>query len=196
MISMEMWRNMADHMGGVAAMGGPASGILRPIEAAATPTPHAAPAGGHEEHQAPADAAADAARQAAQRDGHADHQVAASRDTAAGAEPAGHDHAGDGHMARMMELHTRMMQDSVIRRRAMSDPEMRRLMQGMMEELTPAKRREMRRMMHPDRAPAPEAAPGHRHDAPARRPVPPAERPAPADSAAHEAHHPPTAPRR
>ncbi len=195
-ISMEMWRNMADHMGGVAAMGGPASGILRPIEAAATPTPHAAPAGGHEEHQAPADAAADAARQAAQRDGHADHQVAASRDTAAGAEPAGHDHAGDGHMARMMELHTRMMQDSVIRRRAMSDPEMRRLMQGMMEELTPAKRREMRRMMHPDRAPAPEAAPGHRHDAPARRPVPPAKRPAPADSAAHEAHHPPTAPRR
>ena len=41
-ISMDMWRNMAEHMGGVAAMGGPATGIIRPIGAQPTsPRPEA-----------------------------------------------------------------------------------------------------------------------------------------------------------
>lgn len=54
-MTMEMWRNMASHMGGVAAMGGPATGILREVETTGTP-----PKGGldHGAHDAPAPAAA------------------------------------------------------------------------------------------------------------------------------------------
>jgi hypothetical protein len=54
-ISMEMWRNMGDHMGGVAAMGGPASGIIRPIPASppAQDTAPAPPADRHRDHAPP-----------------------------------------------------------------------------------------------------------------------------------------------
>ena len=47
-MTMDMWRNMADHMGGLAAMGGSATGILRPVGAEATPAPAS---DGHEGHQ-------------------------------------------------------------------------------------------------------------------------------------------------
>ena len=46
-ISIDEWRNMADHMGGVAAMGGPALGILQAGEAGA------APAADHAGHDMP-----------------------------------------------------------------------------------------------------------------------------------------------
>jgi hypothetical protein len=46
-MSMEMWWNMAEHMGGLAAMGGPAIGLLR-VSPAAEAEPSTTPAGGHE----------------------------------------------------------------------------------------------------------------------------------------------------
>lgn len=49
-IGIEEWRNMADHMGGVAAMGGPAVGILQPIKAGARATA----AVDHSQHAMPA----------------------------------------------------------------------------------------------------------------------------------------------
>jgi hypothetical protein len=57
LMSMEMWRNMADHMGGLAAMGGPATGLLPALETAPAP-----PSSGHALHQdaAPPDTAAPA----------------------------------------------------------------------------------------------------------------------------------------
>ena len=124
-MTMDMWRNMAEHMGGVAGMGGPATGILLPIKA----PPHDIAA-------APAEA------------GHAGHDAmvaGGSADTAAA--------AGEDHTARMRELHMRMMQDSVIRGRVMADSGMRRMMQEMMQETSPEEHHNMRPMMH-DRTPA------------------------------------------
>ena len=149
-ITMDMWRNMAEHMGGVAAMGGPATNILRPIEAKPhdTATPPAAA-------------------------GHAGHNAMAPGDSTDAAAAAGEDH-----MTRMRELHMRMMQDSVIRGRVMADPGMRRMMQGMMAEMSPEEHQRMHPMMH-DSTPAP------------ARPE------TPADSAPpHGEHHPPAAPPR
>ena len=110
-MTMDMWRNMAEHMGGPAAMGGPATGPIEPVEA----------------------------------------------------ESGG---VAGGHMAAMMELHMRMMQDSVVRRRVMADSGMRRMMQEMISDMPPEHRRQMQDMMRatPDR---PETAPadtsGHGH---------------------------------
>jgi hypothetical protein len=63
-MSMEMWRNMAEHMGGVAAMGGPASGILVRVT-----DRHGA--AGHGNH--PAGAAADSGKASPPDAGHGDH---------------------------------------------------------------------------------------------------------------------------
>ncbi|CAN5345581.1 hypothetical protein BH20GEM2_BH20GEM2_15830 [soil metagenome] len=46
------------------------------------------------------------------------------------------------HGTAMHELHTRMMRDAVIRERIMADPELRRLMQRMMEEMSEAEHQE------------------------------------------------------
>ncbi len=146
-MTMDMWRNMAEHMGGVAAMGGAATNILCPIAAAS-----------HDTATAPAAA------------GHAGHDATAMGDSADAA-------AGEDHMACMRELHMRMMQDSVIRRRVMADSGMRRMMQEMMEEMSPEEHQRMHPMMH-DRAPVP-ATPQ-----------------TPADSAPHGEHDPPAAPPR
>ena len=71
-MTMEMWWNMAEHMGGIAAMGGPATGLLPPPPAAETGPPtrprmrhHETPnpsaprqprdSSGHEGHRTPAD---------------------------------------------------------------------------------------------------------------------------------------------
>ena len=153
LMSMEMWSNMAEHMGGLAAMGGPATGLLPALETAATPPSH----------------------------GHASHQGTTQRDSTARME------AGPDHTSRMMRLHTRMMGDSVIRQRVMEDGEMRRMMQDMMLEMSPAERREMQRTM--DRVPGGASEPKQQ-----QTPNPPAPgrenpKPAPADSAAHGGHH-------
>jgi hypothetical protein len=47
-ISLEEWRGMADHMGGLSAMGGPATGLLAPAAPADT-----APAVGHQHEMMP-----------------------------------------------------------------------------------------------------------------------------------------------
>jgi len=47
-ISLEEWREMAAHMGGVDAMGGPAVGLLAPVTPARPAVP--APAGNHRHH--------------------------------------------------------------------------------------------------------------------------------------------------
>jgi hypothetical protein len=153
LMSMEMWRNMAEHMGGLAAMGGPASGLLPALDTATAPS----------------------------SSGHASHQGAAPPDTAAPAQ------AEPDHADRMMQLHRRMMGDSVIRRRVMEDGEMRRMMQAVMPEMSPAEHREMQRMR--DRNPGVTGGP-----TPQRTPAPPAAgregpKPAAADSAAEQHDH-------
>ena len=45
-MTMDEWRMMADHMGGVDAMGGPSTGLLVRVEAGVTPPPDASNAGG------------------------------------------------------------------------------------------------------------------------------------------------------
>jgi hypothetical protein len=210
-ISMDMWRNMADHMGGVAAMGGPATGILRPIAATATHPGHAA--GGH-------DAAAHGASGA--RDTNRPHHPTGHRPEPAGAQDDAHarrgedDVAADGaarragsvphaapHADRMMELHMRMMQDTVIRRRVMADSVMRRTMAEMMADMPAEHRAHMQQMMQeaPTRTmpsqPAAEGRPQARPVRPARparpaTPKRPAPRAAPDGATGHEGHRPPS----
>lgn len=74
-------------------------------------------------------------------------------------------------MTRMMELHMRMMTDSVIRRRMMADTAMRRMMRDMMQRMPSEHREHMMRMMR---------------DTTDARPRSPARRPT-------EHRHPPTA---
>jgi hypothetical protein len=117
-MSMEEWRMMADHMGGVEVMGGPATGLLREVHAVSG-KPQAA---GHTGHDMPGQAA---------DSGQKTHDME-SMDSGKTDMPA-HDMAGmesDSmtQMNRMMELHRRMMQDSVIRDRMLADTTTRRLM--------------------------------------------------------------------
>ncbi|MBA2291576.1 MAG: hypothetical protein H0W15_03875 [Gemmatimonadales bacterium] len=108
-MTMEMWRNMADHMGGVDAMGGAATGILKVVQA---------PAGGHGMmHDAPAAPAAP--KPAAPMS----HDMGAMGAAQPGNAPGTN---------LMRDLHHRMMQDTVIHRRMMADTTMRRLMMEMM----------------------------------------------------------------
>ena len=81
------------------------------------------------------------------------------------------------HMGRMIELHLRMMADSTIRRRAMADTAMRRLMQDVMTEMPPEHREHIRRMME-DGANRPED----------QRSAPPPPMEESTDSAAHHGH--------
>ena len=172
-ITMEMWRGMADHMGGVGAMGGSATGIIRPIMAQ--------PATGGRDRAA----------------GHAVHGVASDSAAAGAPGEADQPDAGVGDSSaemqdrRMMELHRRMMQDSVIRQRMMTDTTMRRMMTEMMPGA----------IHHHDQGPvrqgtpAPPARAEPSRPAPVRQPRPsrPAAppRPKPDSAPAHEGRHPP-----
>jgi hypothetical protein len=51
-MSMDEWRMMADHMGGVDAMGGPSTGLLVGVQAGVTPPPDTSTAGGALRHDA------------------------------------------------------------------------------------------------------------------------------------------------
>jgi hypothetical protein len=68
------------------------------------------------------------------------------------------------HHRQMMEMHMRMMSDSVIRKRMMADTAMHRMMMEMMEQMPAEQRERMMRMMHPpaDSAPAADPHAGHR----------------------------------
>jgi hypothetical protein len=162
-MSWDEWRNMGEMMGGVAAMGGPATALLAGVHAPVTPTPDTAGMEhggmGHEmgamRHEPMAAGKADSA---------AEHEMGAMEDTARAQEPGAHgkrhempemqhpgpDSAGGAespHMRQMMDLHMRMMADSVIRRRVMADTAMQRLMQEMMAEMPADHRKHMHRMM-------------------------------------------------
>ena len=136
--TMEMWRNMADHMGGIAAMGGPATGLLKEI--GATPATAGGMAG--MQHGAiPGAAVKDPAPAASD---HAGHAMPATPDSAKPAMPpmrhrAAMDsmHAASPAAGAMRALHERMLRDPIIRRRVASDTALRRLAAEAQVELPP-----------------------------------------------------------
>jgi hypothetical protein len=173
-ITMEMWRDMADHMGGVGAMGGPATGIIRPIMAQA-PVAGDDNAAGHAAHGVPLDSASLGAPAAVDRPGA----------TVGDSSP-------EMQHRKMMELHRRMMQDTVIRQRIMADTTMHRMMMEMVPGTVHRHDPEPERGARP--APLPRAEPARpapvRRPRPARPAAPP--RPKPDSTPAHDGHHPPS----
>ncbi|HEU4565128.1 MAG TPA: hypothetical protein VFS05_10785 [Gemmatimonadaceae bacterium] len=124
----QAWRDMARDMG-LENQGGPAVGLLRP-----PPTPSVA---------------AGAAVPHAGHGGMAPESAVPHADSAAA-------HHEEGMHGRMMQLHMRMMADSVIRRRIMADTAMHRMMMEMMQQMPPEHRAHMEAMMHtPPATPAP-----------------------------------------
>lgn len=123
-MSMDEWRNMGEMMGGIGAMGGPAIGLLTPAVAG----PDVDPDMKRMDHGAM---------------GHAMPKPDST--PAAPAEEHQHPAAAplrgegpDGLLTALMALHQRIMADSVIRQRVMADPELRRMMQAMMEAMMKA----------------------------------------------------------
>ena len=163
-ISLGEWQMMADHMGGVAVMGGPATGLLKIVSAAATPVPGMAEAVDHQAMNHPVEAVPAAVPQDTAPTHAGMHQKTDSLDT---------------HMQAVMQLHSRLMGDPVIRRRVLADTVMRRLMNEMMQAMPEEHRSMMEREMR-----GPEIQPPRR---PARQPVPAARPPAkaPADQQQH-----------
>jgi reverse gyrase len=128
-----------------------------------------------------------ASRAAAQKPGagadtaHAAHHPAQPQNSAAAPGAAKHDHMQMHEQ--MMDLHMRMMSDSLIHARIMADSSMheimqqmmqhvtaehREKMQGMMERMSPEHRAKMQRMMEPmpaghDQHKEQPPAAGHRH---------------------------------
>ncbi|MEP7325587.1 MAG: hypothetical protein ABI836_06540 [Gemmatimonadota bacterium] len=157
-ISMDEWRMMAEHMGGAAAMGGPATGLLRPVQTGGMP----ASEGGLMQHDMPGMRTDSGARHDM---GTMDHPMANmvkdTTPTAPGDTTTVHHNA----MTTMMEMHQRMMQDPIIRRRVLADSALRRMMEDMMRDMPAEHRARMEEMMrsappHPAK-PAPDSQPGH-----------------------------------
>ncbi len=131
-MSMDEWRNMGEMMGGIGAMGGPAIGLLAPAVAA----PDVDPDMKRMDH------------------GAMGHAMPKPDSTPAPAEEHQHPTAappqGEGpeaFLTALMALHQRIMADSVILQRVMADPELRRMMQAMMEARPPHHRDHMESMM-------------------------------------------------
>ena len=127
-MSLDEWRMMADHMGGVEVMGGRATGLVRSVQAPTAPMTK----GGA--MQAMPGMTPDSAGMAHDMEqtgkpmkGMAHDSMPPSRK----ADTAGASMAG--HMSAMMALHARMMADPVIRQRVMADSLMRKLMTQMMD---------------------------------------------------------------
>jgi hypothetical protein len=190
----QAWRTMAQHMG-LENMGGAPTGVLR-----ALPTPTVtygavmthdertgemtgfkygrATGGEHAQHGAtPRDTTrppvADHARMghdtaAVRRDSaavrHEEHQTPDS--TRAAAAP----NADSLHRERMLQLHMRMMADSVIRRRVMADSAMRRMMQELMREMPAEHRGHMEAMLQ--EAPMRSSAAPVKVQPPVKKPAP------------------------
>ncbi|HEX9894537.1 MAG TPA: hypothetical protein VGA78_11475, partial [Gemmatimonadales bacterium] len=169
-MSMEEWRNMGEMMGGIAAMGGAATGIL----AAAPKRDTAAMKHGAMRHGAAAKDSMKAPAAAAPQHRHETPPPAAPRDSGAAgpARPMNAEMAAM--MASMMAMHERMMADPIIRQRMLADTAMRRMMRDMMEHMPPEHREHMRAMMEA-KPPAANAKkpPAHAHppaDTTRRRP--------------------------
>ncbi len=139
-MSRDEWRNMGEMMGGVAVMGGPATGLLSEAQ---TPPP----AEGHAAHGA-VDSTPRHVRPEEQprREDHGRHN---GDETAPDSQAVG----TAQHLRKMMELHRRMMEDSVIRRRVSADTTLRRLHEEMMQSMPNAHRRRMERPAEPDTTP-------------------------------------------
>ncbi len=193
----QAWRTMAMHMG-VENMGGLPLGVLWPL-----PTPtvtygavmthdertgemtgfkYGMAAGGEHAQMQHGDSARrdtmDHARMrrdsaAKQQDTsaakHQGHQMA---DSTRAALP----NANARHMEEMMQLHTRMMADPVIRQRIMADSAMRRMMQEMMREMPAEHRGHMDAMMR--EAPTQSVAPPRAKAKPTTKKAPPPKKPA------------------
>jgi hypothetical protein len=164
-MSLDEWKMMADHMGGVEVMGGRATELVQLV-------------------QAPA---------AAMAKGGAMHAMPGMTPDSAGMAHDSMSPSMGAHMSAMMALHERMMADPVIRQRIMADRVMRGLMAQMMDSAGaagkpgPQKPRGAKKqeghgeqMREPSRRKQPPAKP----PAPAPRPA----KPEPADTAAHQGH--------
>jgi hypothetical protein len=192
LMSWDEWWDMGEMMGGVAVMGGPATGLLKGVHAPVTPSPSMAGM----EHGAMQHERGAMRHEPEAQDSAAGHDLGAMGDTvqkehgrmAQGErhEMPGMRHPGQdstnatdsGHMRQMMDLHMRMMADSVIRQRVMADTAMHRLMMEMMADMPAEHREHMRSMMD------------HKADEQARpqRPSPQPRKPETKDSAAHPGH--------
>ena len=153
-ISMDEWRMMADHMGGIEAMGGLAAGLVGLVKAPVTP-----PETGQTHGRMPG-MAADSGRMAHDMEGMNGPMKGMAHDPMM------------GHMSQMMELHTRMMADPIIRQRVMADSAMGSLMSQMRDSVgpgTPATGRTQKHKGH-----------GQEKSKPSGRKQPPAKPPAPA----------------
>jgi hypothetical protein len=173
-ISLDEWRMMADHMGGIGAMGGPAAGLVGLVQAPATPAPEAGQMRG-----AMPEMAADSGRMAHDMGkmdpsikgmAHDSTPPAHKADTMLAPMPA---HMSDAHIAAMMDLHARMTADPVIRQRIMADSVMRRLMTQMMDSAGAG------RIKKPSRT--------KKHERPTA-PKPRRAKPEPADTTPHDQH--------
>jgi hypothetical protein len=196
----QAWRTMAEHMG-VENMGGLPTGVLWPL-----PTPtvtygavmthdertgemtgfkYGQATGGEHAQMQHGATPGDSARRDTTDHAHMRHDSAGRRDTSA-LRHEGHQMADSTrrpgadsaarHMQQMMELHMRMMSDTVIRQRIMADTAMRRMMQDMMRMMPAEHRGHMEAMMR--EAPAPPVAAPRRSakpstKAPAKKPADP-----------------------
>ena len=199
-MSLDEWRMMADHMGGIEAMGGAAAGLVELVRASAGKP-------GQMDGAMPG-MAADTGRMGhnmGQMNGPMkgmahDSMPPAGGDTARMMPGMDHGAAGHGKAAmpghmEMMELHERMMADPVIQRRVMADSAMRRLMTQMMDRMgTPpggAARRPRTPVtpQHEGHA-KPKTEPSPRKRAPAKPPAPTPrpDKPESPDTASHQGH--------
>ena len=154
-MTVDAWRTMAEHMG-IENMGGPSVGFTPELPAptvtygavmthddrtgAMTGFTYGSATGGeHAEHGA----AAPARDTAQAADPHAGHAAPAAPADSAKVAPDSAQHQ------QMMQMHMRMMADSVIMRRMMADTAMHRMMMEMMEHMPAEQRERMMRLMHP-----------------------------------------------
>ena len=189
------WREMATMMG-IENMGGPAVGFV-----AGFPTPtveRGAVMAGMDHSMMPGMRRADSTPAAgAQTGGHAamGHAMA---DSGASTSQSG---AMQEHVQQMMDLHMRLMQDSVIRRRMLADTTMRRMMVEMLPTMPAEHRAHMEQLLRdtvtmpmaqPRTEPRPRTQAAPRRQRPAPKPTPKPTRPAqPADPHAGHGQTPP-----
>jgi hypothetical protein len=189
-MTAQQWRDMAQMMG-VENMGGPAVGFLAEFP---TPTVErgAVMAGMDHSKMNVAGVLTDSAR--------ADSAAAMDHAKMGHAMPGDSAALATARVNRLMELHMRMMEDSLIRLRVMADTAMRRMMTELMDDLPAEHRSHMESMMREAPRPAtPAPSPVRREPLSQRRTQPdsatPATKPAPSKPAAdpHAGHRMPPA---
>jgi hypothetical protein len=195
-MSEQAWREMAVAMG-VANQGGVATGYLAPLPEGTTPRGAPAPHVGHR-GAASGEVARDTARAPAQAHQHG--QTPAAATPATGHEGHARSDTTAPHLRAMMQLHERLLADSIIRRRIAVDPAALRLMRALADSLPPEHREHMRSLVREvERArpasPAARSRPAVRRRPPAttRPAVPtrrPAAKPAPKPADPHAGHRP------